>query len=172
MKILKFEDILKKFSCHAVMNIHLKTPSNDFDYDPKVMQKIIDLIRQYDCEKYVYFMSGNDKVLAMLQEMAPDLHRCVGAGDAPLALVERALKYGCQKIQIAKKLINGFEATKEQIQTMIDAAHEHGIVCNMFWSDDPVEAKEFLDMGIDTILTNEFLKMESVIKDRKKYKMM
>jgi hypothetical protein len=55
---------------------------------------------------------------------------------------------------------------------MIDAAHEHGIVCNMFWSDDPVEAKEFLDMGIDTILTNEFLKMEPVIKDRKKYKMM
>ncbi|MBR6501750.1 MAG: hypothetical protein IKT25_09615, partial [Firmicutes bacterium] len=176
MKILKFEDILKKFSCHAVMNIHLKTPSNDFDYDPEVMKKIIDLIRQYDCDKYVYFMSGNNKVLAMLQEMAPDLPRCVGAGDQPLALVERALKYGCKKIQIAKELHRGkenhFVLTKEQIQTMINEAHEHGIVCNMFWSDDPEETKEFLDMGIDTILTNEFLQVEQVVSPYKKYKMM
>ena len=176
MKILKFEDILKKFSCHAVMNIHLKTPSNDFDYDPEVMKKIIDLIRQYDCDKYVYFMSGNNKVLAMLQEMAPDLPRCVGAGDQPLALVERALKYGCKKIQIAKELHRGkpnhFVLTKEQIQTMINEAHEHGIVCNMFWSDDPEETKEFLDMGIDTILTNEFLQVEQVARPYKKYKMM
>ncbi|MBO5665857.1 MAG: hypothetical protein J6S45_00250 [Firmicutes bacterium] len=176
MKILKFEDILKKFSCHAVMNIHLKTPSNDFDYDPEAMKKIIDLIRQYDCDKYVYFMSGNNKVLAMLQEMAPDLPRCVGAGDQPLALVERALKYGCKKIQIAKELHRGkpnhFVLTKGQIQTMINEAHEHGIVCNMFWSDDPEETKEFLDMGIDTILTNEFLQVEQVARPYKKYKMM
>ena len=176
MKILKFEDILKKFSCHAVMNIHLKTPSNDFDYDPEAMKKIIDLIRQYDCDKYVYFMSGNNKVLAMLQEMAPDLPRCVGAGDQPLALVERALKYGCKKIQIAKELHRGkenhFVLTKEQIQTMINEAHEQGIVCNMFWSDDPEETKEFLDMGIDTILTNEFLQVEQVVSPYKKYKMM
>ena len=117
-------------------------------------------------------MSGNDKVLAMLQELAPDLPRCVGAGDAPLALVERALKYGCKKIQIAKKLSNGFEPSKEEIRTMITQAHEHGIVCNLFWSDDAEEAKEFLDMGIDTILTNEFLKIEPVVAPYAKYKMM
>lgn len=176
LKVLTFEEILKKFTCQAVMNIHLKTPSNDFDYDPRILEKIIGLIRQYDCEKYVYFMSGNDKVLAMLQELAPDLPRCVGAGEQPLALVERALKYGCKKIQIAKELHPGkpnhFVMTNEQIREIIEQAHANGIVCNMFWSDDAEEAKEFLDMGIDTILTNEFLKIEPVVAPYAKYKMM
>jgi hypothetical protein len=26
----------------------------------------------------------------------------------------------------------------------------------VFWSDDPEEAKKFIDMGIDTILTNDY----------------
>ena len=176
LKVLTFEEILKKFTCQAVMNIHLKIPSNDFDYDPRILEKISGLIRQYDCEKYVYFMSGNDKVLAMLQELAPDLPRCVGAGEQPLALVDRALKYGCKKIQIAKELHPGkpnhFVMTNEQIREIIEQAHANGIVCNMFWSDDAEEAKEFLDMGIDTILTNEFLKIEPVVAPYAKYKMM
>lgn len=44
-------------------------------------------------------------------------------------------------------------STKEE---MIGKAHEHGIKCNVFWSDDPKETREFLDMGIDTILTNDY----------------
>ena len=28
---------------------------------------------------------------------------------------------------------------------------------NVFWSDASAEAKKFLDMGIDTILTNDYL---------------
>jgi hypothetical protein len=39
---------------------------------------------------------------------------------------------------------------------MIKKAHENGIRCNVFWSDDPAETKEFLDLGIDTILTNDY----------------
>ena len=34
------------------------------------LQKIIDLVRQYDCEKHAYFMCGHDGVLEALQEMA------------------------------------------------------------------------------------------------------
>ena len=62
--------------------------------------------------------------------------------------------------------------TNEQIREIIEQAHANGIVCNMFWSDDAEEAKEFLDMGIDTILTNEFLKIEPVVAPYAKYKMM
>jgi len=39
---------------------------------------------------------------------------------------------------------------------MIEKAHEHNIICNVFWSDDPKEAQEFIDMGIDVILTNDY----------------
>ena len=49
-------------------------------------------------------------------------------------------------------------------EEMIKKAHEHGIICNVFWSDDPKEAKEFLDMGVDTILTNDFNIVSQIIK--------
>ena len=47
---------------------------------------------------------------------------------------------------------------------MIDKAHSNGIICNMFWSDDEKETQEFLDMGIDTILTNDYLKISQIVK--------
>ena len=46
---------------------------------------------------------------------------------------------------------------------MIDKAHKHGIICNVFWSDDPEEAKEFIEMGIDTILTNDYNLVSQVV---------
>ena len=32
-------------------------------------------------------------------------------------------------------------------QEMIDKAHEHGILCHVFWSDDPEETKRYPDMA-------------------------
>jgi glycerophosphoryl diester phosphodiesterase len=49
-------------------------------------------------------------------------------------------------------------------QESVDKAHAHGILCNVFWSDDPEEAKHFLDMGIDTILTNDYNLVSQVLK--------
>ena len=155
LQILKFEDILKKFACHTIMNIHIKTENNQCEYDSDVLNKIIALIDKYDCRKYVYFMSGNDNLLRLASELAPDICRCVGGGDAPFDMVERALKYNCKKIQLVKGKFN---------QEMIDKAHKNGIICNVFWSDDVKEAKEFIEMGIDTILTNDYNLISKVIK--------
>jgi len=147
LKILRFEDILKKFACHTVMNIHIKTIDNTCEYDKDVFNKIVHLIDKYDCRNYVYLMCVNNNVLKMAGEMAPDLCLCCGAGKDPWGIVDRAIKYGCKKVQLYKPYFN---------QEMIDKAHKHGIICNVFWSDDPVEAVNFLKMGINTILTNDF----------------
>lgn len=155
LKILKFEEILKKFSCHTIMNIHIKTVSNTCEYDRKILNKIIALIDKYDCRKYVYFMSGNDNFLRLAKETAPDIARCCGGGDAPWDIVERAIKYDCQKVQLFKPYFN---------RDMIIKAHENGIKCNVFWSDDKEETKKFLDMGIDTILTNDYNIISQVVK--------
>ena len=155
LKILTFEEILKKFACHVVMNIHLKTVNNQVRWKDEDLQKVIDLIRKYDCEKYIYFMTGNDYLLQQIHELAPDLKRCVGGGDAPWEMVERAIKYGCEKVQLFKPHFD---------QAMIDKAHENGIICNVFWSDDPEETKKFLDMGIDVILTNDYLAISQAVK--------
>jgi glycerophosphoryl diester phosphodiesterase len=159
MRILKFEDILKKFACHTIMNVHIKSLDNTSPYDGELLKKIIALVRKYDCEKYVYFMSGNDTLLRQIGELAPDLHRCVGGGNDRWGIVDRAIEMGIKKVQLFKPYFN---------REMIDKAHENGIICNVFWSDDPKEAKEFLEMGIDTILTNDYNRIAQVVGDFKK----
>ena len=44
-------------------------------------------------------------------------------------------------------------------QALIDRARAAGLRLNVFWSDDPAEARLFFDMGVDTILTNDWLPM-------------
>jgi len=100
-------------------------------------------------------MCGNENVLRLAVEMAPDICRCAGGGAAPWALIDRALKFGCKKIQLVKGCFD---------QEMIDRAHENGIICNVFWSDDPRETQEYLAMGIDTILTNDCNLISQVVK--------
>lgn len=158
LRILRFEDILKKFACHAVMNIHVKTRDNTSPYDENALRKIIDLIDQYDCRRHVYFMSGNPTFLRQAGEMAPDIVRCVGAGDEPWRIVDRAIEMHCEKVQLFKPYFN---------QEMIDQAHANGIKCNVFFSDDPEETEKFLDMGIDCILTNDYNRIANVVQSWK-----
>lgn len=92
-------------------------------------------------------------------KIAPRIKRCSGAGEKPYEIVERAIKYKCHKLQLYKPYFD---------QEMIDKAHAHGIKCNVFWSDNPNEALEFINMGIDTILTNDYLTIANVIKNTSK----
>lgn len=160
MKVVTLEEILKKYSCHAIMNIHLKTPDGSLEaYDEKQLQKLIDLIYKYDCTKHVYIMTGNDTVLKQLKGMAPWLQLCCGGGMEPWRIVDRAIAIGCDKVQLFKPYFN---------QEMIDKAHENGLKCNVFWSDDPEEARSFLEMGIDTILTNQYRLIAPVVESCRK----
>jgi glycerophosphoryl diester phosphodiesterase/predicted amidohydrolase len=158
LKIPTLEEILAKLSSHTVMNIHLKTMGEK----PEYLAEVIRLVRKYDCEKYVYFMSGDDELLARLQKEYPEFTRCCGAGDHPWEIVDRAIKYGCKKVQLYKPYFN---------QEMIDKAHANGIICNVFWSNKEEETEQFLDMGIDTILTNNYHNISKIVKKRKQYRL-
>ena len=154
LKIPTFEDILKKFSCHVIMNVHIKTLSDT--YSESAMKKIVSLVRKYDCEKYVYFMISHDGVIRQFMEYAPDLPVCVGhLSSRPWDIVDRAIELGCKKVQLFKPYFN---------QEMIDKAHENGIICNVFYADTVEEAREYLDMGIDTILTNDYNLVSQVLE--------
>ena len=73
-----------------------------------------------------------------------------------MSIADRAIELGAYKLQLFKPYFN---------QDTIDKAHEHGILCNVFWSDDPEEAKQFLHMGIDTILTNDYNLVAQAVKN-------
>ena len=157
LKIPTFEEILQKFSGRTIMNIHvkiwdLKTPNDMLD-------EIVALIRKYDCQKHCYFMTSNDDILKKIRKVAPDINVCVGwNGDKEdmLSMVNRAIELGAQKVQLFKPYFN---------KETVDYAHANGIWCNVFWSDDPEEARRYREMGIDTILTNDYLAIKNALEN-------
>ena len=156
LKILKLEDILRKFSGQVIMNIHVKPLSYTEDYPEDIMQKIVDLVRKYNCEKYCYFMLETDMQIRQFKAYAPEIAICVGhLASRPMEIVDRAIEFGCQKVQLFKPHFN---------QEMIDKAHAHGIICNVYWADDVEEAKSYLAMGVDTILTNDYNRIDRAVK--------
>ena len=156
LQIVKFEEILKKFACTVIMNIHVKIW--DSEHEDRQYERIASLIRQYDCEKHVYMMSSSDESLEEFHKIAPEICRCVGwngVKDKPLEIVDRAIKLGCEKVQLFKPYFN---------QESVIKARNHGIICNVFWADDPDEAIKYLKMGIDTILTNDYFQISRAVK--------
>jgi len=156
LRVVTFEEILKKFAGQVIMNVHVKPLSLTEPYPRETMEKIVALLRRYDCEKHAYFMLETDEQIRQFREYAPHIPICVGHLAArPWDIVDRAMEFGCKKVQLFKPYFN---------REMIEKAHSHGIRCNVFWSDDPAETKEFLAMGIDTILTNDYNLISQQIK--------
>ena len=151
LKIPTFEEILVRFGGRCIMNIHVKTLSDS--YDEGAMKKIVALIRKYDCEKHVYFMISHDGVIEQFKAYAPDIPICVGhLASRPNEIVERAIEHGCYKVQLFRW------ADKRYFdRSTIEKAHENGILCNVFYADDPEEAKMYFEWGADTVLTNDYL---------------
>lgn len=147
LQIPTFEEILRRFAGRVIMNIHVKIWDCNFA-DPMIEQ-IVGLIRKYDAQKHAYFMTTNDKIIRQVMEYAPDIPCCVGwdGNKDPMSMVDRAIELGAYKVQLFKPYFN---------EETVKKAHEHGILCNVFWSDDPEETKTYCKMGIDTILTNDY----------------
>ena len=149
LKILRFEEILRKLSCHTLMNIHMKDIGKEWEEEH--VKKVIRLIEAFDAQNHVYFMTSCGPLQDQLAKLAPDIPRCMGNGRHDMGrpdIVDRAIAHKCQMVQLFKPYFD---------QSTIDRAHAAGLRVNVFWSDDPAEAKRFLDMGVDTILTNDYL---------------
>lgn len=155
LQIPTFEEILQKFAGRVVMNIHVKIWDVN---DPQPMiEEIVALVRKYDCQGHVYFMTTSDEIIRRAMAYAPDIPCCVGwdGNKDPMSMVDRAIALGAKKIQLFKPYFN---------EETVRRAKIHGIRCNVFWADDPDEAKRYLDMGIDTVLTNDYLTVYNAVK--------
>ena len=155
LRICTFEEILQKLGGRVIMNIHVKIW--DYARAEDKMEEIVALLRRYDCEKHAYFMTTNDEMIRRVKEYAPEIGVCVGwdGNKDPMSIVDRAIALGAYKVQLFKPYFN---------QASVDRAHAHGILCNVFWSDDPDEARAYRAMGIDTILTNDFLAIKNALE--------
>ena len=164
LKVLRFEEILRKFSRQTVFNIHVKSRDDENPLPEDYLKKMISLIREYGAAEHSYFMSGNPAILLQLGRLAPDIGRCAGSdGDVHRNLAERAIACGCGKIQLFSP---HFQYNPEDhVARQIEEAHRNGVRVNLFYSDDAEEALRYLEMGVDTILTNDYLRV-SKAKER------
>ncbi len=157
LTIPTFEEILQKFAGRVIMNLHVKIW--DARFEKHMLEEIVSLIRKYDCEKQVYFMTTNDDMIRRAMAYAPDIGCCVGWNgnkEDPMSIVDRAIALGAYKVQLFKPYFN---------EESVKKAHAHGILCNVFYADDPEEARAYFRMGIDTVLTNDYLAIYNAVKD-------
>lgn len=157
LRITTFEEILSKFANTTIMNIHVKIW--DLEQEDDMMDEIIHLLHKYDCERHVYMMSTSCGYLKRFRRIAPEIHLCKGFlpeyKSNYTGIVDDAISCGCEKIQLF---------TPYYDQETIDKAKSNGITVNFFYSDDPAKAVQLLEMGADTILTNDYLNVATAIR--------
>lgn len=157
LRLATFEEILAKFSRQTIINMHVKNDSFSA-YSRERFRKIVDLLKKYDAMEHVYIMA-DQHVMECALEIAPEIPRCMSGSPDRWTIVERAIRWNCQKVQLVSGYFN---------QEMIDKAHANGIRCNVFFCDEPEEACHLLNMGADTILTNDYLRVSNAVKDWQK----
>ena len=155
LRILTPEDILDKFACHVLMNIHVKGGEA---WDEAVLARVVRSIRDHEAERHCYFMTSCKAIQAQLARLAPEIPRCMGNGGCDNVsrpdIIDNALECGCAMVQLFNPRFD---------QALVDRARAAGLRLNIFFSDDPSEARRFLDMGVDTILTNDWQPMHAAL---------
>ena len=149
LRVLLFEDVLKKLGKSVIMNVHMKMW--DVSIGEPDYEKVASLIRKHECEKHVYITSISPEHLEKFHEVAPEIARCYAFNcikSDPYKCIELCSHLGINKIQIS-------DPTRE----IIEYAHQKGLVCNIYYADDVDSAKRYLEMGADTILSNNILRI-------------
>lgn len=152
LRMAAFEEVLAKFARQVIINLHIKSVEGE-PFSRKEFRTLVELLERYDCLQHVYLVGGVE-VMRCALETAPDIPRCMGASPDHWKIVERAIQYRCRKMQIF---------TPDYNREMIDKAHDNGIRCNFFYCDDPKEAEKLWALGIDTILTNDYLAIANTL---------
>ncbi len=141
VRIPRLEEVLDLVDGRIGMNVHLYADAPG----DSTIKRVCDLLREHASMDLAYLALGDESSLRIALEYAPDLARaCLVSQDDPAKSIAIAERYACQRIQF------GRQVTAKQIEQ----AHEAGLICNMFWSDDPQDAMRYVQNGIDVILTN------------------
>ncbi len=152
-----FAELMDRFACHCAMNIHVKGGGGIGEpWSVEALDEILRIIGAHDARRHVYFMTSVEPLLERLAALAPDIPRICGwnGRESGSQHVQRAHDLGCAGLQFFKPNFTAADVSR---------AHDLGLHANCFWSDDTDEAKRLLDMGMDTILTNDWLRLHKAL---------
>jgi len=135
------EEVLAFADGRIGLNIHLK----DTGPEDATLRQVCDLLLEQGLADIAYLALGTEPALQAALEYAPEIPRaCLAHQEEPDLSIDVAARTACRRIQF------GRHVTAEQIRR----AHELGLICNLFWSDDPQEGMAYVQNGIDVLLTN------------------
>lgn len=154
VRVPSFEDVLDAVNDRAGHNIHIKDPGPDGN----LVKLACDEVQSRGLAEIAY-IAGVEDVLDVALDYAPDVTRCcLCSQSTPDDQIDRALKYGCARLQFSRKVTAEGAAR----------AHDEGLINNLFWSDELEDAKAYVAMGIDVVLTNEANKLENLTAGNQK----
>ncbi len=141
IRVPRLEEVLDLTGGGIGLNIHIKSEGPE----GSTIRKICDLLEDRGLGEHAYLALGAAVGLQTALDYAPEISRaCLVSQNDPYASIEAARRYACQRIQF------GRSARREHIQR----ARELGLICNLFWSDEPADGLKYIRQGIDVILTN------------------
>ncbi len=140
IRVPRFEEVLDLVDGRIGLNIHIKDPGPG----GRLVRIVVDLLRRCGMDRLGY-LAGDEDVLAAALAYAPDIARnCLARQEDTVQQVAAAVQYRCARVQFGRH-VTVAAAT---------AAKDHGMVRNLFWSDEINDARRYVALGIDVILSN------------------
>lgn len=95
-----------------------------------------------------FYIAGDKEILRAALEVCPHIPRCLvqAPNDTIEYLIQTASTLSCERIQFFK----GYYETSDLLSCL-----EKGIIPNLYWADEPVEAEEAIKSGVLGLLTND-----------------
>ena len=139
------------------MNLDVKDKGGHA-WEEENARHLVSLIDRFDARRHVYFKADSVELQEQLARLAPDIPRCMGNGAHDNVsrpdIVDSAVEHRCAMVQLFKPRFD---------KALFDKARAAGLRVNVFFSDDPDEARRYLDWGADTILTNRYQRMADAL---------
>ena len=149
------EDVFAAFPRRTVFQLHIPGDPAVADYRP-LIQTIRELAVCYDCAEHYYIASASEAVLQAAAEAAPDAARCLICRD-DRDPAEAARSLGCSRIQLRGQTAD---------PAWIRKAKTAGLRCNLTDPADSAQAKLWLEMGADCVLTDRYLAVRTAMDNR------
>jgi glycerophosphoryl diester phosphodiesterase len=141
VRMPRLEEVLDITDGRIGLNIHIKSAGTD----GATVRQVCDYLTEHALTNSAYIALETESALQTALEYAPQIPRaCLVSQNDPSASIAVAQRYACHRVQFFR------DVTQEQIRQ----ARELGLICNLFWSDDPEDGMAFVRNGIDVILTN------------------
>lgn len=141
IRVPRLEEVLALADGRVGLNIHIKEAGPE----GRLVRLVCDQLRERGLLEVAYIAGATDDVLQAARDHRPELARaCLGAQNGPAAQIDMAERHACQRVQFGRNV------TAADIRR----AHEGGLICNLYWSDEPEDGRAYVRQGIDVLLTN------------------